>query len=78
LCIKDSVAQQMCANSWKALDNDTRTHFENEARNTNNLKDKESYISNARVRKARLDKTIQETRKMVFFKLVFYYSNIMI
>ncbi len=56
----------MCANSWKVLDNDTRTHFENEARNINNSKDNESYISNARVRKARLDKTIQEIRKMVF------------
>ena len=78
MCIKDSDAQQMCANSWKTLDNDTRTHFENEAKSINNSKDNESYISNARVRKARLDKTIQEIRKMVFFKLVFYYNNMMI
>lgn len=56
----------MCANSWKVLDDDTRIHFENKARNINNSKDNESYISNTKVRKARLDKTIQEIRKMVF------------
>ena len=76
MCIKDSDAQQICANSWKILDIDTCTHFENEARSINNSN--ESYISNARVRKARLDKTIQEIRKMVLLKLVFYYNSMMI
>jgi hypothetical protein len=72
LNLKDPGVQQICANSWKASDNDTRTYFENEAKNINNLKDKESYISNTRVRKASLDKTIQEIRKMVFLKLIIF------
>jgi hypothetical protein len=70
--MKDSGAQQMCANLWKALDDDTRTHFENEARNINNSKDNESHISNARERKARLDKTIQEIRKMVKISILLW------
>ena len=32
LHIKDSGAQQMCANSWKELDDNTRIYFENEAK----------------------------------------------
>jgi hypothetical protein len=66
LSIKDPGVQQICANSWKASDNNTRTYFESEAKNINNLKNKETYISNTRVRKAKLDKTIQEIRNMVF------------
>jgi hypothetical protein len=66
LNIKDQGAQQMCANSWKELDNDTRAHFENEAKRVKNLKDSKSYISNAKARKSKLDKAIQEMRKMVF------------
>ena len=63
--VKDPGVQQMCANSWKELDNDTRVHFENEAKRVKNLKDNESYISNAKARKSKLDKAIQEMRKMV-------------
>jgi hypothetical protein len=67
LNIKDPNAQQMCANLWKELDDSTRIHFENEAKKIKNLKDNESYIFNAKARKSKLDKTIQEMRKMVFF-----------
>ena len=55
----------MCANSWKELDNDTRIYFENEAKKIKCLKDNESYISNAKARKSKLDKAIEEMRKMV-------------
>ncbi|CAB4436586.1 unnamed protein product [Rhizophagus irregularis] len=62
--ILDSGAQQMCASSWKELNDDNRIHFENEAKKLNNLKDNESYIINAKARKTKLDKAIQEMRKM--------------
>ncbi len=68
--VKDPGVQQMCANSWKELDNDTRVHFENEAKRVKNLKDNESYISNAKARKSKLDKAIQEMRKR-YFKINF-------
>lgn len=64
--ILDSGAQQMCASSWKELNDDDCIHFENEAKKLNNLKDNESYIINAKARKTKLDKAIQEMRKMVF------------
>ena len=63
--VKHPDAQQICANSWKELDNKTRIHFESEAKRIKNLKDNESYISNAKARKSKLDKAIQEMRKMV-------------
>ena len=63
--VKHPDAQQICANSWKELDNETRIHFESEAKRIKNLKDNESYISNAKARKSKLDKAIQEMRKMV-------------
>ena len=66
LHIKDSGAQQMCANSWKELDDNTRIYFENEAKKVINLKTNDSYISNAKARKSKLDNAIQEMRKMVF------------
>jgi len=71
LHVKHPGAQQMCANSWKELDNDTRVHFKNEAKRIKNLKDNESYISNAKARKSKLDKAIQEIRKMVL-KIFFF------
>ena len=64
--VKHPDAQQICANSWKELDNETHIHFESEAKRIKNLKDNESYISNAKARKSKLDKAIQEMRKKVF------------
>ena len=76
LNIKDPNAQQMCANSWKELDDNTRIQFENEAKIIKNLKDNESYISNAKARKSELDRTIQEMRKMVFFMITKFSKSV--
>ena len=72
LNIKHPGVQQMCANSWRELDNNTRIQFENEAKRVKNLKDNESYISNAKARKSKLDKAIQEMRKMVCLTLTIF------
>ena len=60
--MKEQGVQQMCANSWKALDDDARNYFENEAKKIKYLNKNEIYISNAKARKTKLDKEIQEIR----------------
>jgi hypothetical protein len=74
--MKEQGAQQMCANSWKALDDDARNYFENEAKKIKYLNKNEIYISNAKARKTKLDKEIQEIRKMVFYFYFFDFKQI--
>jgi hypothetical protein len=76
LHIKGSNAQQICANSWKELDDNTRINYENEAKKVKNLKDNESYILNAKARKSELDKTIKEIRKMVFSMIIMFSKSV--